>query len=363
MTDNEKLLESADRWGRLDNVDISNLDLKDAMALLHGPLKDFPKDDAAHQADIHGWTDTVVWPSADKLPKFFYPQKLLEFNKKPKLINDIRAAGLTGKGMAIAIIDQNLKLDHPEYSDRVKFYERINKWPDNDGNYHGSLVAGIAVGKTTGVAPDADLYYISSDNKGAESRVKAIKRIIEINKGLAESEKIRFLSGSFGFGTAKEDREQFAEACKAAEQSGIMILMCGDDRFEKIVSKFNPALSDMGAAARGLGNFGRLVADGKVAIPTDGKTNPYCKGGYLYERLGGFSSTPPYLAGLYACILQNNKIFMTQENWQDKLRDILTATATTTKDGAKIINPGGILQAVNEISRSLLFKGKQTQNS
>ena len=66
----------------------------------------------------------------------------------------------------------------------------------------------------------------------------------------------------------------------------------------------------------------------RIGIPTDGKTTPYFKGGYYYTRLGGASSTYPYLAGIFACALQDNTIFFTRPNWQDELIEIMQQTAT-----------------------------------
>ena len=77
---------------------------------------------------------------------------------------------------------------------------------------------------------------------------------------------------------AKEREELFDEA----EQNGIMVL----GGFYKHTMRNNSFDIRYGFVGRGLG------------IPTDGKTNPYFDGGYAYERLGGASSTFPYLAGV-----------------------------------------------------------------
>ena len=101
------------------------------------------------------------WPASDKLPTDFDRQKIMEISKDPGLgIRKLHDQGITGNGVGIAIIDQTLLVDHIEYKDRIRIYEEAE---DITGGWletqmHGPAVASIAVGKTVGVAPDADLY-------------------------------------------------------------------------------------------------------------------------------------------------------------------------------------------------------------
>ena len=86
--------------------------------------------------------------------------------KNPGLgIKTLHEQGITGKGLKIAIIDQPLG-EHQEYSSNIIHLEDINSqemgW--TQAQLHGAAVASIAVGKTTGVAPDADLVYFSAVN-------------------------------------------------------------------------------------------------------------------------------------------------------------------------------------------------------
>ncbi len=57
-----------------------------------------------------------------------------------------------------------LLVDHQEYRDRIRLYEEINIDKGTPAQMHGAAVASIAVGKTVGVAPEADLYYIAKFN-------------------------------------------------------------------------------------------------------------------------------------------------------------------------------------------------------
>jgi len=113
--------------------------------------------------------------------------------------------GLTGRGIRVGIIDDGLDLDHPEFAGRVvaSFDFVGDGWdpgipeneafnPDNDvditcpvnGN-HGTHVAGIAVGRTVGVAPEADIgvYKIGDCNDigstSFDATIAALERAVE----------------------------------------------------------------------------------------------------------------------------------------------------------------------------------------
>ncbi len=104
----------------------------------------------------------TVWPPAEKLPAGFDPQKIMELGKDPGLgVRQMHTQGITGLGVGIAIIDQPMLVDHQEYMSQLRLYEEINIDPGTESQMHGPAVASIAVGKTVGVAPEADLYFIA----------------------------------------------------------------------------------------------------------------------------------------------------------------------------------------------------------
>jgi len=146
------------------------------------------------------------WPTADKMPANFDWQNIMETGKNPGLgTRALHDGEITGKGVGIAIIDQPLLIDHQEYKDRLRLYEEINVLPDTEATMHGAAVSSIAVGKTLGVAPDADLYYIGSWTGDWETDTnnftwnfnyyaQAIHRILEINRDLPDDHKIRVIA-------------------------------------------------------------------------------------------------------------------------------------------------------------------------
>lgn len=166
------------------------------------------------------------WPSADRLPKGFDPAKIMELGKDPGLgIRQLHEQGVTGQGVAIAIIDQPLVKDHVEYKDQLRSYEEV----DNLNNeywqpaMHGAAVSSIAVGKTIGVAPEADLYYIAAWTGDWEAGTEnftynfkhyanAVHRVLEINQGLTEDHKIRVIAMQVGWVPGQEGYDEITAA-------------------------------------------------------------------------------------------------------------------------------------------------------
>ena len=340
----------------IDKLDLSNLDLREYEHLFVGqlanrwnPAKD--KDGNKIPDIITAWTDRIIWPAPEKMPAGFNPQKILEDQKKQSEMAPVHKIGKTGKNIGIAIIDQRLNLEHPEYVDNIKHYEAVGDWPGNNTtspDEHGSLVTGCAVGKTTGTAPDADLYYFAANNWKDEKNnlpsghdtyiLAAINKIIETNKTLDQSKKIRLISCSLSI---KE--ENYKKALTACKDNGIMLSTCNQSSTLSFIQSHLLPYDT---------NYPTGYQD-KIGIPTDGKTTPYYSGGYIYRRSGGNSSTIPYITGVFACALQDNTIFCTRPNWQDELIEIMKETATQNEHGEKIINPLGIESRVSEIARTM----------
>ena len=346
-------------YRKVHNVDLSELDLSKEENMFSGALpKQFmTTSECSEQNIILDWTDNVIWPEPDKLPIGINPKQILQDSKQSPEISKLHAIGLTGKGINIAIIDQRLNLTHPEYAKRIKEYKVFGPWDKKGIDYHGSLVAGISVGKTTGAAPDANLYYFAtptSEQTEKGTRVlsrkyvlDALKQIIEFNKTHSEKDKIRFLSCSWG---TKNDlyTAECNELFKECEQNGI-----------KIIGGAYKHMKTYPFDARYPNNTDF------IGIPTDGKTTSFWQGGYKYTRQGGSSSTFPYLAGVFACACQDNQIFFTRQNWQEELTTILHDTAIESEHGGKMINPIGIRERVSQIAREMemnLMKQQSLQN-
>ena len=131
----------------LRGADLSALDLRDRLADLNEAVFD----------------TSTVWPARDKMPQAFDPARILETGRNPGLgIRSLHRRGITARGVAIALVDNPLLASHSEYAARLRVHEHIQASPEEKRHFHGSTVLSLAGGRTLGVAPEAELYYISN---------------------------------------------------------------------------------------------------------------------------------------------------------------------------------------------------------
>lgn len=313
---------------RLQSRDLRALDLQDSLPDLL-------------QANFDNNTQ---WPG--ELPDGFDPALFLEIGRNPGLgLRTLHEKGITGKGIGLAIIDQNLLVNHVEYADRLRLYEELHSIERN-ASMHGVAVASIAVGKTVGVAPEADLYYISDyfitanplpwvpilsrailtrglDSKRASKEpamdwsivdfhwvAKGIARVLAINRDLPAARKIRVISIEIGWTPGQPGYEEAMAAVEQAKKEGVFVISSSlrnthGMRFhglgrEPLNDPEDPA-SYYPITAWGLG-----LREPTLLIPMDARTTaaPTGSADYAFYRQGGWSWVAPYLAGLYALACQ-----------------------------------------------------------
>lgn len=276
----------------------------------------------------------TIFPN--ELPEGFFPEQIMELGKNPGLgIRSLHEQGLTGKGISIAIIDQALNLDHAEYSDNIMGYELLHSC-DDSAAMHGSAVTSIAVGKSCGVAPDANVYYISStfgwySRAGAKLDLsymaKSIDRILEINELLPEDKKIRVISVSRGFNRMTPGGNKVQSAIERAKKKGIFVITTSTDQnygFQLLGLGREPNLNpdDIDSYTPGLFWKDNFYADSSLfapektlLVPMDARTYASCSrtDGYEFTASGGLSWSVPWLAGLYALCLEKNPSLTPEE--------------------------------------------------
>jgi hypothetical protein len=279
----------------------------------------------------------TIWPAT--MPADFDWQAIMETGKNPGLgVRSLHEQGITGQGIGIAIIDQALLVDHVEYKDRIRLYEEaedvVGGW--EQASMHGPAVASIAVGKTVGVAPSADMYFIATGNCRAgqsyeeldlSCRAVAIRRIVEINKSLPQNRKIRVLSMAFGWMPANKGYDEIVAAVNEAKAAGIFVISSSIE--ETYGFKFhglgrNPLANpdDVGSYLPGswwardfyAGKYG----EPRLLVPMDSRTtaNPNGYEDYAFFREGGWSWSIPYLAGMYALAAQVKPEITPEEFWK-----------------------------------------------
>ncbi|MCG3128020.1 MAG: hypothetical protein CHACPFDD_02893 [Phycisphaerae bacterium] len=267
------------------------------------------------------------WPAAGRLPADFDAARITELGKNPGLgLRSLHARGVTGRGVAIAIVDQPLIVDHEEFGARIRLYEEINITSDTPAQMHGPAVASIAAGKTVGVAPGADIYYIAafvfdtkakprSDTRDFRWYAQAIRRILEVNQQLPPGGRIRAISLSAGWNASEAGYDEMQQAVLAAKDAGLLIT---SSNFERIHGR---PINGLGRAPLAdpdrfdsytPGMFWAKNPDNPalphdaLLIPMDSRSTaaPNGRQDYAFYRQGGWSWITPYLAGVYALAAQ-----------------------------------------------------------
>jgi hypothetical protein len=307
----------------------------------------------------------TIWPPADQLPTGFDPQKIMELGKDPGLgVRSLHNRGINGHGVAIAIIDQTLLVDHHEYADRIRLYEETNGF-GFPSQMHAPAVASIAVGKTVGVAPGADLYFLADNNPADYSHLAAsVRRIIAINKGLPKGQKIRVLSISIGWMSSSPGYAEIHAAVNEAKAAGIFVVTVSlhDSYGWNIVGLGRSARADPNDFAsytpspwweNTFYNQPDLSTSQTLFLPMDARTTASPTGveDYAFYGVGGMSWTVPYLAGMYALACQVDPGITPEKFWSTAL-----ATGRTTRiehDGKQysfgvILDPQALIAALQK---------------
>jgi hypothetical protein len=341
----------------LRSYDLSGLDLRDRLAdLLHADFDDRTK-----------------WPEAARMPEGFDCQRVMELGKNPGLgIRALHKQGITGRGVGIAICDQPLIVDHQEYGDRVRLYEEINIRPGTESQMHGPAVASIAVGKTVGVAPEADLYYTAQFNGdfndtgftwNFEYLARGVQRILEVNEQLPAERKIRVISISVGWSPSQKGYEQITEVTNKAKAAGMLVICSSVQEVHGFAfhglgrsAMANP--DDFNSYEPGSWWASTFYKDdpfrnlsNRLLVPMDARTtaSPTGASEYVFYAQGGWSWSIPYIAGAYALAAQVEPKITPERFWALALK-----TGRTIKlrhDGKEIgfgpiLDPAALMDAI-----------------
>lgn len=138
------------------------------------------------------YSDLTIWPKdVSKLPPHFLPEEFLEQRKNFGLgLKNLHKQGITGQNRAVAIIDWRKLANHLEYYQNIKGYEEYDVLPEGGDLSGGQLVSAL-VGKTCGVAPDADIYYYSVGTIGRSQiyYAQALHAICDLHEELIKKGK------------------------------------------------------------------------------------------------------------------------------------------------------------------------------
>ncbi|MHC4757767.1 MAG: S8 family serine peptidase [Planctomycetota bacterium] len=308
---------------------------------------------------IHSLTfnKKTVWPEQEKMPTGGDPNKILSDAMNPGLgIRQLHKQGITGKGVNVAIIDQPMFLDHPEYDGKVTAYYDTG-CDTEKSSMHGPAVTSLLVGINCGTAPEAKVYYAAAPSwkKDASYYAKGLHWIIEQNKKLPISEKIRVVSVSAapsGPGSPfDKNNHMWDTACAQAEAEGIMILDCTRSN-RGFISRCWYDIRDpdnVNKCTPGAPGQNRWFDPSDILVPASVRTTAqhydyHGRNSYIYWGQGGLSWAIPYCAGVMAMGWQ-----IKPELTGEEMKKLLFETAYTNKDGAKVINPVRFIEHLSKL--------------
>lgn len=315
------------------------------------------------------FSSITVWPEI--LPDGFEPDKIMERYKNPGLkIRNLHQKGITGKDVGIAIIDQTLLVDHVEYKNQLKYYREGERAASIPAEIHGAAVASIAVGNTTGVAPEADLYFFAESFMQEDIQISIandILQVLALNKKLPDDKKIRVISLSWGGEDKnKEGYDMYIDALKKAKSECVFVLstsiggredMKGENLYYMGLGR--KALSDPDDYSSYIRPNWENVEEGfafgpeTLCAPMDNMciAAPTGNSDYAVYSVGGLSWSTPYLAGVYALACQVRPEITYKEFWEVAMN---TAVPNKTDyngkhyEISKIINPEGIMNSLQK---------------
>jgi membrane protease YdiL (CAAX protease family) len=264
--------------------------------------------------------DLTAWPPSDRLPAGFDPGRILAQNKNPGLgLRALQARGVTGRGVSVAIIDLPLLTEHQEYASRLSWFEEIDPTPrvgerSLNAQMHGTAMASVAVGRTVGVAPEAELFAFGLSYATPQEFLLmphyfalVIERIVEVNRQLPAGRKIRAITLSHGWGEATVGRCHAEKAVARAAAEGIAFFGVTQPTFGGLG---RPPLgdpdkiSDYEPAWRWRKDVGKVAFPFYIPIDTRSMASEQGVDSYLYSRYAASSLGPPFMAGLYALAAQ-----------------------------------------------------------
>ncbi|MGB8644766.1 MAG: S8 family peptidase, partial [Anaerolineae bacterium] len=253
------------------------------------------------------------------------------------------AAGFTGKGIRVGIVDTGIDPDHPDFAGRIAATKDLTGEGDRDNNGHGTHVAGIVggtgvqSGKYRGVAPDCT-YMIAKVLKGDGGG--QMSDVIAGLEFMAEQH-AQVVNLSLGGGSNCDGTDALSVACDNLWDQGVVVCVAAGNAGPNAGTLGSPGCARnpitvgatdkqdeiAGYSSRGPTLDGRAKPD--VCFPGSSIHSCRAKGTSMgdpidnfYTTASGTSMATPHAAGTCALLLQAHPGLKPQQ-----LKDVLMSTA------------------------------------
>lgn len=260
------------------------------------------------------------------------------------------AAGYTGKGVKVAVLDTGIDVNHPDFAGLIDGTASfVPGEAVTDVNGHGTHVAGTIVGSgaasggdNKGVAPDADLF-VGKVLGGAEG--SGLDSWVMAGMQWAAETGADVVNMSFGDSYPTDGSDPMSQTVDAlSEQYGTLFVIAAGNSGPESISAPGAAASALTVAATDkqdrLASFsstGPLAYSGSmkpdIAAPgvdiTAARSQDMTDGGEgLYRTISGTSMATPHVAGAAAILAQQHP------EWTGaQLKEHLMSTAKGLADG------------------------------
>jgi subtilisin len=267
---------------------------------------------------------------------------------------DAHQNGVTGEGINVAILDTGIDRTHSDLSANVAggfsvFTDSANSDPYNDGNGHGTHVAGTVAAANNGdgvlgVAYDANLYAVKVLNNAGGGSLAGVAEGIEWS---IEND-MDIINMSLGALTGSIILEEYADL---ANEAGILVIAAAGNSGNSFGTGDNvnyPAVYDSVLAVAATdqnndrGSFSSTGPTVEISAPGVNVLSTVPNNGH--QTFSGTSMAAPHVAGV-AAIVWGAKPELSNE----ELRQVLNETALDLGTPAHYGN--GLVQAMDAINQ------------
>jgi len=383
------------------NVDVKERKARNVVRAHHGKVTD-------RLASIHGFAvqlpagqakklrahKTVLNVTLNRRVKTTALDPSLLATNFPKTVGADKAwaAGFTGKGVGVAVIDSGINGDHPDFKNadgtsrvtNVLANPAATRAGDDVG--HGTHVAGIVAGNSAarpagdvkagayeGIAPEADVIAVkTADDQGNSTTLDVINALefvvnhkdelnidvvnLSVSSDTPGSYLLDPLDAAVEFAwhagivvvSAAGNRGNAADAAHYAPGNDPFVISVGATDETGTANPADDTVATFSSRGPGLDGFSKpeVYAPGaRIVAPLAAGSAfhqlcPTCVVADEYLRIGGTSMAAPVVAGAAALLLQARP-----ELNPDQVKELLTANVNPTADGARQIDVSKALVA------------------